>query len=48
MVKAAKAQGLTDIVLLHEHRGVPSALTIRYASAAIIVPTVEVYRFTLQ
>ncbi|KAM7191853.1 Anticodon-binding protein [Naviculisporaceae sp. PSN 640] len=30
MVKAAKSQGLTDVILLHEHRGVPSALTISH------------------
>ncbi|KAK3500158.1 putative component of the U3 small nucleolar ribonucleoprotein [Neurospora hispaniola] len=30
LVGAAKAQNLTDVVLLHEHRGVPTAMTISH------------------
>jgi U3 small nucleolar ribonucleoprotein protein IMP4 len=30
LVSSANAAGLTDIVLLHEHRGVPSALTVSH------------------
>lgn len=30
LVRSAKASGLSDIVLLHEHRGVPTALTLSH------------------
>ena len=30
LISSAQASGLSDIVLLHEHRGVPTALTLSY------------------
>ena len=30
LVQSAQAQGLTDIILLHEHRGIPTALTLSH------------------
>jgi len=30
LVRAAKTEGLTDVVLLHEHRGTPTAITISH------------------
>lgn len=30
LVSAARAAGLTDVVLLHEHRGVPTAMTVSH------------------
>lgn len=29
LVDSAMAQGLSDMILLHEHRGTPTAMTIR-------------------
>lgn len=31
LVASAKGQGMSDIILLHEHRGTPTAMTISHA-----------------